>query len=328
VPDAHASDAAPPAPGGDRIVPIRALAADGDREFVVHRAATPPGAVGHRFRAASVPLARTVRQLVAEARGATGAASAPAPGTLAPALAPTLGADLRAVLAELRELAESYDVRPVATFFGGREAGAEALDARTLAAVDAAATGLITGQPTTPVPGPATPAESGRLQGGEVSDAASAAPSTTSGADAPAGGPTTVTPAFGVGAVDWPPAPQADEAPLDGAPHDAPPMRAAPVRPPGERDDAFRPPTGEALVALLQTGISSFGHLAAFDVAPPPPPEPAQGAVVPIEHLLYSGRSALERARAVRDELRARPGPPDPALLDELYELLDLAGTG
>jgi hypothetical protein len=49
---------------------------------------------------------------------------------------------------------------------------------------------------------------------------------------------------------------------------------------------------------------------------------------VPIEHLLYSGRSALERARAVRDELRARPGPPDPALLDELYELLDLAGTG
>jgi hypothetical protein len=49
---------------------------------------------------------------------------------------------------------------------------------------------------------------------------------------------------------------------------------------------------------------------------------------VPIEQLLYSGRAALDRAREVRDALRARPGAPDPALLAELYDLLDLAAAG
>jgi len=44
-----------------------------------------------------------------------------------------------------------------------------------------------------------------------------------------------------------------------------------------------------------------------------------------------AGRSEVEqivRARTVRDELRARPGAPDPVLLAELYDLLDLAAAG
>ena len=76
--------------------------------------------------------------------------------------------------------------------------------------------------------------------------------------------------------------------------------------------------------------------------APQPAPVPAPGAavraapdtkVVPIESLLYSGASALARARTVRDELRKawtdRVGvavdPVASALLDELSDLLDLA---
>jgi hypothetical protein len=49
--------------------------------------------------------------------------------------------------------------------------------------------------------------------------------------------------------------------------------------------------------------------------------------VVPVEQLLYRGRAAIERARDVRDRLRATTGAPDPALLAELYDLLDLAVT-
>jgi len=47
-------------------------------------------------------------------------------------------------------------------------------------------------------------------------------------------------------------------------------------------------------------------------------------AIVPVESLVYRGAAALERARALRDELRTR-GTTDPETLHELYDLLDLA---
>lgn len=47
-------------------------------------------------------------------------------------------------------------------------------------------------------------------------------------------------------------------------------------------------------------------------------------AIVPVEALVYRGQAALERARALRDELRNR-GTTDPEALHELYDLLDLA---
>ncbi|MEP6764178.1 MAG: Hpt domain-containing protein [Gemmatimonadaceae bacterium] len=68
--------------------------------------------------------------------------------------------------------------------------------------------------------------------------------------------------------------------------------------------------------------------------APPSPlPQLTSPAIIPIEALLYSGNGALERARQVRDQLRAawteRVGlavdPVASALLDELSDLLDLA---
>jgi hypothetical protein len=49
-----------------------------------------------------------------------------------------------------------------------------------------------------------------------------------------------------------------------------------------------------------------------------------EDAIVPVEALLYRGQAALERARALRDELRSR-GVTDPEALHELYDLLDLA---
>ncbi len=79
--------------------------------------------------------------------------------------------------------------------------------------------------------------------------------------------------------------------------------------------------------ADAQAGIVSGGvmeHAAA--------PEP-EAVIVPIETLLYRGRSAVKRAREVRDELQVywqRGSLADPAahsLFEELSDLLDLAAT-
>ena len=52
------------------------------------------------------------------------------------------------------------------------------------------------------------------------------------------------------------------------------------------------------------------------------------GDVVPIESLLYEGRSALGRALELRDEIRRGGGAPSTEQLDELFDLLDLAVRG
>jgi hypothetical protein len=46
---------------------------------------------------------------------------------------------------------------------------------------------------------------------------------------------------------------------------------------------------------------------------------------VPIDALLYRGRSALDRAVEIRDDLRRRDVVPDHAALEELFDLLELA---
>lgn len=108
------------------------------------------------------------------------------------------------------------------------------------------------------------------------------------------------------------------------------------------------PATGRALVDLIETGLAGFGAVgvladaiplagdaeaASEALAPTSHEEGPSGipiavdGVVPIDQLLYRGRAALDRARAVRDALRATPHAPDPALLAELYDLLDLAAV-
>jgi hypothetical protein len=124
----------------------------------------------------------------------------------------------------------------------------------------------------------------------------------------------------------------------------APAVEDAPSAPDGhaQAPQPWRPPTGAALVALLETGITRFGGLGALVddgtpepddarvIAPPDVPAPGDAVeaapIVPVEELLYRGAAALARAREVRDRLRAAHGAvPDAALLAELYDLLDLA---
>lgn len=240
-------------------VPIRALAFDGDTAFVVERASAPPVTAAHRFRTESAPVAARVAEQVRVARDLLAAAA------LDPSARAAVGRGLRAVVVELRELAESYDVAPVADACRAREGGAEVLDPRAVAGIEHVAHGLL-------------------------------------------------------GAMTGEAAPRVVRA--EPSPEPSP----APAEP-------FRPPTGPALVELLAHGISGLegwpGTPLDMPAVPPPTPPVAADGTVPIETLVYRGRAALDRARVVRDALRTAPDgtAPDPDLLAELFDLLDLAAA-
>jgi hypothetical protein len=89
--------------------------------------------------------------------------------------------------------------------------------------------------------------------------------------------------------------------------------------------EPLRTPTGRHLHEFLESGISTLERLHEQPLV-----DPVHGPydeIVPIEQLLYRGRAALERAAALRDEIRAAGAPPSLDALDELFDLLDLALT-
>ena len=47
--------------------------------------------------------------------------------------------------------------------------------------------------------------------------------------------------------------------------------------------------------------------------------------VVPVETLLYRGRAALERAAAIREQIKASGGVASQSTLEEMYDLIGLA---
>ena len=82
-------------------------------------------------------------------------------------------------------------------------------------------------------------------------------------------------------------------------------------------------PSGTALHELLGAGISGLASLDATPLAEPT--EIEDDGVVPIQDLLYRGRSALRRAAQLGQEFRRAPATPSADKLDELYDLLELA---
>ncbi|OYV73039.1 MAG: hypothetical protein B7Z72_03420, partial [Gemmatimonadetes bacterium 21-71-4] len=65
--------------------------------------------------------------------------------------------------------------------------------------------------------------------------------------------------------------------------------------------------------------------LDAFAAQPFAEPAPVEETVVPIDALVYRGRTAVERAVQLRDEIRQSGSAPTPAAIEELFDLLDLA---
>jgi chemotaxis protein histidine kinase CheA len=78
-----------------------------------------------------------------------------------------------------------------------------------------------------------------------------------------------------------------------------------------------------SLQGALDRGIGSLEALGDTPLveASPLPEVP----VVPVESLLYRGRSALDRAAEIREELARRGGGPGPEELEEIFDLIELA---
>lgn len=76
-------------------------------------------------------------------------------------------------------------------------------------------------------------------------------------------------------------------------------------------------------MAVLDQGIDSLSSIAAQPMSEPValPEQP----LVPIDALLYRGRSAIERAIELREEIRRRGGNASDDTMAELFDLLDLA---
>ena len=89
-----------------------------------------------------------------------------------------------------------------------------------------------------------------------------------------------------------------------------------------DAESAWAPASGTALRQALDAGLNGLRDL---DRAPlSAPADVDDGTIVPVDALLYRGRSALQRAIELRDVMRQRGGVDD-ASLEELYDLLDLA---
>ena len=86
---------------------------------------------------------------------------------------------------------------------------------------------------------------------------------------------------------------------------------------------SIRVSTPRDTLAVLNQGIESLHALATHPMADVQalPDQPA----IPIEDLLYRGRSAIERAIELRQEILRHGDTPSAEALGELFDLLDLA---
>jgi hypothetical protein len=95
---------------------------------------------------------------------------------------------------------------------------------------------------------------------------------------------------------------------------------------PGSLPSRSAPAVSSAPSTAVRQSLDA--HIAAFDALSNERfAEPAnlEGEVIPVDALLYKGRAALDRAVELRDAIRRAGGPPAPELLEELYDLVELA---
>jgi chemotaxis protein histidine kinase CheA len=283
----------------ERIVAIDELFYADGGPTVVEPSAAPPTSAAERFRIEVVGLAEHARRVIADVRGAPDDSERDR-GWRA----------LERAFGSLVETARSFGESAVAGALGAWERAVAKREAESLDSLDRAAEALSD---------PAMPASTleHRLQRlgdrPDTRDAGLAATDTAPAGEHPQSAPL-AQPADASRESAETPGPAHPPAPQPAAA-----ARASTPRPPRS---AKPTPTGIELREMLQSGITELGQL---DERPLTAPIPlAQERVVPIETLLYRGDAALERARAIRDEIRASGGTPSAENLDELFALLDL----
>ena len=293
--------------GADRVVPIAELFYHDGGPTVVTQAPNPPTSPTERFRLEVVSQGEHLRGLVASARSAH---DEPARDRVRRAL--------RNALRSLRQAAESFGERDVAEFVAMHNDAVVQLDTRALDSLDQVAALL------------AQPAGSDASLGDRIRSVRASRGTPAAGiAQAPVSPPAAPT-AMPQAAVVQPPIvqPAVVQPPVVQKPT---PATSAPVRPsaptpprPATPARAGTPAAGTiALGDLLDRGIRTLDTLPKTPLSNPVaiPEQPP----VPIDVLLYRGRAAVERARALRDEARRSGEPMGPEQLAELFDLIDLA---
>ena len=294
-------------PGGaavaDDIVPISALFPDDGAPGLVSAAATPPTTAAQRFRLEVASHAEHLRRLVSDATQAGDAATRER-------LARELGASTRA----LARLSTSFGETPLAAFLEEQRAQAALLASAALGALDRACQLLSAphGKTTAEIVHALQP--SGREALVDIRSLAPDAEPTI--VDIATLAPDAEPPIVDIATL----APDAESAMVD----------IASLAPDGEPSLVSRPPSGtgssgDALAAMLRSGLAGLSGLEENPLAEPT--TVSSDVVVPIEDLVYRGRDALDRAIELRDLLKQASGAPDPAMLAELFDLLELAAT-
>jgi len=306
------------AAAADEIVPIASLFFDDGAPGLVSAAPSPPTTAAQRFRMEVVSHAEHLRRLVADAGRSVDSATRER-------VARELGAATRA----LAKLSGSFGESDLAAFFERHHGQVALLAGAALDALDHACQmlsgphGKSTADIVHALVGAAALREPTRTPASAApvfSPAAPAAPRKTPTPGAPLMDIAALAPA-GQPSLVARPTPAHAAAPLVDVATLAPAGQPSLV----ERGASTAAPSGEALNAMLARGIEGLSALDAVPLA-----EPAafdSDVTVPIESLVYRGRDALDRAIEIRDVIRQSSGTPDPALLAELFDLLELAAT-
>ena len=271
----------------DTIVPISSLFSDDAGPHILQSSANPPTTPAQRFKMEVVSQAEHLRRLLADVRLAHDV--------------PTrqrLGHELRGSVRALGRAADSFGETTVAMTMQTLIEGASMLDGRALGLLEQASA-LLTSTTDEPL---ATRFE--QLLSGRPSRP-----------------------------IELPPIIEPQSAPRVNALRDTAAMRtpalpsvsipaivptAAPIA------AATAAPSGADLFALLGQGIAGLSGL--DDEPLGVPAEIDDDTVVAIQELLYRGPAALRRARELSTSLK-HVRAPDPELLAELYDLLELAAA-
>lgn len=277
--------------GSDSVVPIVNLFYDDKGPHVVSAAPNPPTTPAQRFRMEVVSLGEHLHRVIDEARAATDEIQREhARGQL--------GRALRAI----RATAASFGQMSVAQTV---EAYLERTGDLNVSALDAISSFAATISPAATAP---TPTQPGTVPL-RMSQARSAVASL--GMPKPAAPPAPPAAPAAAAAAATPPS-----APVTAAP------ATSPTAPPAQHARVFAAVSTKPAASSLDSTIAAFESLSGERMAEP---VPLDDDVLPVDALLYRGRAALDRAVELRDAIRRAGGAPPPEMLEELYDLVELA---
>ncbi len=276
------------------IVPIASLAPSHDVDAVVYRAPNPAITFAQRFIGDVTPLVGSLRARLAPLRqGAMQEASA------------DMVAAFRPVLVSLRDIASSYQHEDIRAFCDAVLTAQAPLAAPAAGALDTALTVIL------------QPDLAAHLRAQRLAELRrvvfASTPLSTTAQSEPASRP-------------------------NGSytPRRTTPIMAMVVPTPTVARPTPPAPRGRELNSLLSNSLEKVRELDATpldliaisaDGAPATTAPDGQPDVVPIDSLLYRGPRALSRARHIVGQLRSSGATPDTALIDEVFDLVELAGS-